>query len=87
MKLTVKDVTSYTEEQIKNFKLPQRIAAQDKLENENRHTAVLLIDAVNQGNVKVVEALLAVHAIHVEQCSMSYEMQHFRDWLSTLLVK
>lgn len=87
MLLTVKDVTGYTEEQIKNFKLPERIAVQDKLTAENAHTAVLLIDAVNQGNIKVAEALLAVHAIHAEQSDMSYEMQHFRDWLSTLLVK
>lgn len=87
MQLTVEYVTGYTEEQIKNFKLPERIAAQDKLTAQSEHTAVLLIDAVTQGNFRVKNALLAVHAIHAEQGDMSYEMQHFRDWLSTLLVK
>lgn len=87
MQLTVEYVTGYTEEQIKNFKLPERIAAQDKLTAQNAHIAVLLIDAVNQNNFRVKDALLTIYAIQTEQGNMSYEMQHFRDWLSTLLVK
>lgn len=87
MQLTVEYVTGYTEEQIKNFKLPERIAAQDKLTAQNAHIAVLLIDAVNQNNFRVKDALLTIYAIQTEQGDMSYEMQHFRDWLSTLLVK
>ena len=72
---------------LRGLPLGERIAVQKKLEADNEHTAVLIVDAVVQGNEKVLDGLLAIEALHVEQGSMSYEMQHFREWLSTLLVK
>ena len=80
-------ITRYDYKVLRVMKLGERIAHQKKLKADNHHTAVLIVDAVVQGNEKVLDGLLAINALHVEQGSMNYEMQHFRDWLSTLLVK
>ena len=80
-------ITHYDYKVLRVMKLGLRIAHQKKLEADNQHTAILIVDAVVQGNEKVLDGLLAIEALHVEQGSMSYEMQHFREWLSTLLVK
>lgn len=83
----IEEITGYTQEQIKAFTFPQRIAAQTKLTDDNQHTAVLLIDAVTQDNQSVTEGLITVHNIHVEQGGICSEMWQFRKWLSTLLTK
>lgn len=85
--ITVLSQTGYTEEQIKTFYLRERLALQKGLENDNKHTAVLIVDAVVQGNEKVKEGLLVVTEFHLEFGELTHELFEFRNWLSTLLVK
>ena len=72
---------------LRGLPLGERIAFQKKLKADNHHTAVLIVDAVVQGNEKVLDGLLAINALHVEQGDLSHQMYEFRNWLSTLLVK
>lgn len=85
--LTVLETTGYTEEQIKAFNLPVRLATQAKLTAGNEHTSVLVINAVVQGNEKVKEGLLVIANFQMEFGELSHEMFEFRNWLSSLLVK
>ena len=80
-------ITRYDYKVLRVMKLGERIAHQKKLEANNYHTAVLIVDAVVQGNEKVIDCLLAINALHVEQGDLSHQMYEFRNWLSTLLVK
>ena len=80
-------ITRYDYKVLRVMKLGERIAHQKKLEANNHHTAVLIVDAVVQGNEKVLDGLLAIEALHNEQGDLSHQMYEFRNWLSTLLVK
>lgn len=86
IKSTVLGITGYAVEEIKAFTLPQRIAAKNDREAANNVTAMLVIDAVVQGNDKVLESLISLYDLHMESCELDYELSHFRNWLSTLLV-
>lgn len=82
----IQAITGYNCNEIVNFTLGERIAAQKELEAKNYHTAVLIIDAITQGNAKVLDGLMVIEALHQELGEMTYEMQQFRKWLATLLV-
>ena len=80
-------ITHYDYKVLRRLPLGERIAHQKKLEAVNEHTAVLIVDAVVQGNEKVLDGLLAVEALHTELGHINTEMLQFRKWLATLLVK
>lgn len=83
----IKKLLGYTEAEVYNFKLPQRIALQAELTQNNQHTEVLIVGAIVQQNRRVLTGLLVVHAFQLEYGYLNYELGHFRDWLGTLLVE
>lgn len=87
MEYTVKQITGHEADEIKKMTLPKRIQLQDKLTNENQHTVVLIVDAVVQNNIKVLEGLFVIYAFQQELGELTHELYEFRKWLATLLVK
>lgn len=87
MEYTVKQITGHTKDEIQKMTLPARIALQDKLTYANNHTAVLIICAVFQNNKKVLDGLLVVYAFQQEFGELTHELNQFRTWLASLLVK
>jgi hypothetical protein len=85
--LTVQQITDYTEIQIKQLSLKNRIDLQDDLTRDNNHTAVILIDAVVQSNQTVIDLICAIYTLQTELGYLPIELATCRNFLSTLLTK